>query len=41
MGGFLQRRGFGYGVARVAIRSLWEESHGDAPSEDDDEPLDD
>lgn len=26
MGGFLQRRGFGYGVARAAIRRLWEEA---------------
>jgi regulatory protein len=25
MGGFLQRRGFGYGVARAAIRRLWDE----------------
>jgi regulatory protein len=37
MGGFLQRRGFGYGVARVAIRSLWEESHGQSPADEDDE----
>lgn len=34
MGGFLQRRGFGYGVARAAIRRLWDESHGDAPDVD-------
>lgn len=37
MGGFLQRRGFGYGVARAAIRRLWEEAHGDSdtrPEED-------
>ncbi|HZC07853.1 MAG TPA: RecX family transcriptional regulator [Ktedonobacterales bacterium] len=33
MGGFLQRRGFGYGVARAAIRRLWEESHGDSDGE--------
>ncbi|HEX9036531.1 MAG TPA: regulatory protein RecX [Ktedonobacterales bacterium] len=26
MGGFLQRRGFGYGVTRAAIRRLWEEA---------------
>lgn len=26
MGGFLQRRGFGYGVTRSAIRRLWEEA---------------
>jgi regulatory protein len=36
MGGFLQRRGFGYGVARAAIRRLWAESRGDAPDESDD-----
>jgi regulatory protein len=29
MGGFLQRRGFSYGVARVAIRQLWAESRGE------------
>ncbi|HEY7848513.1 MAG TPA: RecX family transcriptional regulator [Ktedonobacterales bacterium] len=33
MGGFLQRRGFGYGVARAAIRRLWAETHGDAPDD--------
>ena len=39
MGGFLQRRGFGYGVARAAIRHLWAESHNDAPAPDEsDEP---
>ena len=37
MGGLLQRRGFGYGVARTAIRRLWEESHGDAPGANADE----
>lgn len=26
MGGFLQRRGFGYSVARAAIRRLWDEA---------------
>lgn len=26
MGAFLQRRGFGYGVARAAIRRLWDEA---------------
>lgn len=31
MGGFLQRRGFGYGVARGAIRRLWDEARGDSP----------
>jgi regulatory protein len=35
MGGFLQRRGFGYGVARTAIRYLWAEAHGEAPDADD------
>ncbi len=35
MGGFLQRRGFGYGVARAAIRQLWAEAHGEAPDADD------
>ncbi len=34
MGGFLQRRGFGYGVARVAIRRLWAESHGEGLTND-------
>ncbi len=28
MGQFLQRRGFGYGVTRDAVRTLWEESGG-------------
>jgi regulatory protein len=34
MGGFLQRRGFGYSVARTAIRRLWDEvraEYGEAP----------
>lgn len=35
MGGFLQRRGFGYGVARTAIRRLWAEAHGKEPDADD------
>lgn len=30
MGGFLQRRGFGYGVSRAAIRRLWEEAQAEA-----------
>jgi len=34
MGGFLQRRGFSYGVARVAIRRLWAEAHGEAPEDE-------
>lgn len=29
LGGFLQRRGFSYGVARAAIRQLWAETRGD------------
>jgi len=40
LGGFLQRRGFGYGVARSAIRSLWAEAHGQPPSEDGEERAD-
>lgn len=41
MGGFLQRRGFSYGVARTAIRQLWEESRGDSAHADDfDESMD-
>ena len=36
MGGFLQRRGFGYGVARSAMRRLWAEARGQAPGEEDD-----
>ena len=34
MGGFLQRRGFSYGVSRTAIHRLWEELHGDPPHAD-------
>lgn len=35
MGGFLQRRGFGYGVARAAIRQLWAETRDEgAPTAD-------
>lgn len=34
MGGFLQRRGFGYGVARAAIRRLWAEAHDGAARTD-------
>lgn len=30
LGGYLQRRGFSYGVARAAIRALWAESRGEA-----------
>lgn len=29
LGAFLLRRGFGYEVARVAVRELWAEAHGD------------
>jgi regulatory protein len=35
LGGFLLRRGFGYSVVRTTLRTLWEETHG-APPEDDD-----
>lgn len=34
MGGFLQRRGFSYGVARAAIRQLWAESRGESPEDE-------
>jgi regulatory protein len=34
MGQFLLRRGFGYGVARDAIRALWEETRGAAAGDD-------
>lgn len=34
LGSFLMRRGFSYGIARSALRQLWEESHGSAPDED-------
>lgn len=36
LGGFLQRRGFSYGVARAAIRQLWAETRGEG-----DPPVDD
>jgi regulatory protein len=36
LGPFLLRRGFGYEVARAAVRQLWAEFHGDQPSGDDD-----
>jgi regulatory protein len=38
MGGFLQRRGFGYSVARAAIRRLWDEAraeYGELPESPD------
>jgi regulatory protein len=41
LGGFLLRRGFGYGVVRAAVRTLWEESRGGAPEDDDPGDLDD
>ncbi|HUY80077.1 MAG TPA: regulatory protein RecX [Ktedonobacterales bacterium] len=35
LGGFLQRRGFGYGVMAQVVRDLWAETHPDgAPDED-------
>ena len=30
LGGFLLRRGFSYGVCAATVRSLWEETHGEA-----------
>lgn len=33
---FLQRRGFGYGIARDTVRALWEETRGKSPDDDDD-----
>lgn len=35
LGGFLMRRGFGYGAAAATVRALWEESRGSAPETDD------
>jgi regulatory protein len=37
LGQFLLRRGFSYGVAREAIRTLWEETAGERPQADDEE----
>jgi regulatory protein len=34
LGPFLLRRGFSYTIARQVTKTLWEESHGDAPDED-------
>jgi regulatory protein len=34
LGPFLLRRGFSYAIARQVTKTLWEESHGDAPEED-------
>ncbi len=38
MGGFLQRRGFSYGVARAAIRRLWAEARGASSDAAEDDP---
>lgn len=35
LGQFLLRRGFSYGIARAAVRQLWEESRGSAADDDD------
>lgn len=35
LGAFLQRRGFGFSVAREAVRALWEETSGARPDDDD------
>jgi len=35
LGGFLQRRGFGYAVTAQVVRDLWAESHTDTAPEDD------
>ncbi|MEO7002569.1 MAG: RecX family transcriptional regulator [Ktedonobacterales bacterium] len=41
LGGFLQRRGFSYGVTRDVVRQLWAETHDGGPDDDnDEEPLD-
>jgi regulatory protein len=34
LGPFLLRRGFSYTIARQVTKTLWEETHGDAPDED-------
>lgn len=34
LGQFLLRRGFSYGIARAAVRQLWEETHGSAADDD-------
>jgi regulatory protein len=31
LGPFLLRRGFSYAIARQVTKTLWEETHGDAP----------
>ncbi len=40
LGPFLLRRGFSYTIARQVTKTLWEESHGDAPDEGMDGSLD-
>jgi regulatory protein len=35
LGPFLLRRGFSYTIARQVTKTLWEETHGDAPDADD------
>jgi len=43
LGGFLQRRGFSYGVTRDVVRQLWAENHDGSTDGEvgDDEPVDD
>ena len=41
LGSFLLRRGFSYTIARQVTKTLWEETHGDAPDEDADDTSDD
>lgn len=38
LGGFLQRRGFGYGIVRETVHQLWEELHGEQPDAEDEPP---
>jgi regulatory protein len=40
LGPFLLRRGFSYTIARQVTKTLWEESHGDAPIEDVEDEID-
>ena len=40
LGPFLLRRGFSYTIARQVTKTLWEESHGDAPDEDVEDEID-
>jgi regulatory protein len=39
LGPFLLRRGFSYSIARQVTKTLWEELHGDAPDNDEDDAL--